>query len=460
MSQKIKDNICVRELPHELTIKVIYTIKYDDSTFNEVNNFIEEKGFVNYNEFIKENSRHFDHIEELFLSKNNNLGKAYQLRNKNNPNNLENFIKLFPDFPFLKEKQNYSNFNLTDIQIISFSTKILFFIFETKINHTDEIIKFHDKLLLLKSGFKNFDIVNFIKNIVPKKTKLYFFDMSNNKEEKNGTTRFKLFINLCFKKNKRKENKNKKENYINSEELNLLSYYFTNRNMIKKVKKDKLKENDNVSLFYDNNVFCSEESIAIITQMNAFNFDLIDNTFKYVIQNAFYSYILSLHQYFYLHYLKIKIQKIDTNNSKILYDLNELENEYTIFQNKWLYRIVSQFEHQQKLYSFINSKLNIFAFDKEIQFSLKPLQELKDSKRQEKIKNILSIFNIFGISSSILSIFNIFVNFHLNDKLNTTFFAVSLICFITLFASLILTFVMIIKNKKIKIKKNIDKNKN
>lgn len=71
---------------------------------------------------------------------------------------------------------------------------------------------------------------------------------------------------------------------------------------------------------------------------------------KAIVQNLFYSYILVLHQYYYLHFIKRCIQNLDIYDNDLRDDLLIIKEKYTIFKTKYLFNKVSLFYYQQKIY--------------------------------------------------------------------------------------------------------------
>ncbi len=105
---------------------------------------------------------------------------------------------------------------------------------------------------------------------------------------------------------------------------------------------------------------------------------------KAIVQNLLYSYLLVLHQYYYLHFLKRRIQYLDIYDKNLRKKLLIIKEKYTIFKTKYLFNKISQFYYQQKIYELFFGALSISSFSNEIKDSFDPLDKLLKNSREEK----------------------------------------------------------------------------
>ncbi len=409
----------VQELfPHELFINIIFPFKFSKISFEEIKRKCSENDLKPDEKFITGNSRHFDYIENLFFSKNSDdkkqlqqLGIALHVEDKNA---FESQIKEYIDE---KDKKILLEYKLLDVKFIVFNTKLLFVAFKYKTYKNNQIEDFFDKLSKIKKVFKNMSIIPFIKKFF-QHNDIMAFDM----QEEGKTSRFQIFTEIKVGTNKKKDNENTTlVRYLSPDQISVLANYFINRNTLKDKRYALYEKNDSISMFFGNEVFCSEEGIVSITEKNQFNWELVMRTYDATIQNLFYSYILVLHQFFYLHYLKILLQELDLKNkniSDVLYDINM---KYTIFRTKWLYNKVSQFKYQETLYQYIYDKYSIEVFSEEIKDATEPLVNLLNERRTKRLDIIVKIFTSVTITNAIFNltkgIFELFENHCLTKSL-------------------------------------------
>ena len=149
------------------------------------------------------------------------------------------------------------------------------------------------------------------------------------------TTRFQLFSDIVL--GNKQTILHGDQFLIDENEINIISNYFLNRNSVKSYKNNKPHNINNYSMFLGNNVFCNEEGVLSITQNNSLNRELFERTYeKAIVQNLFYSYILVLHQYYYLHFIKRCIQNLDIYDKDLRDDLLLKRNIQYLKQNIYL----------------------------------------------------------------------------------------------------------------------------
>lgn len=377
--------------PQETNVSLIYTFVSDENNVEKIKSEALKKCFEIDNSFISDNSRHFDHIENIFYKKD----LVYIFKGKEQ--------ECFSFFPLMNSYGNRldGRYRISDIRLIVFETGIFFIEIKYKLLNVPGPEDYFDYLLDLRNHFKDIEIDAFVNSVIGNELKYESFDMQGNSK----TTRFQLFSDIVLG-NKQTALHNDKF-LIGENEINIISNYFLNRNSVKHYNIYQPHNINNYSMFLGNNVFCNEEGVLSITQKNSLNKELFERTYqKAIVQNLLYSYLLVLHQYYYLHFLKRRIQYLDIYDKDLRNDLLIIKKKYTIFKTKYIFNKVSQFYYQQKIYELFFESLSINSFSDEIKDSFDPLDKLLKNSREEKLNLFAKLFTTVTITNATISIFN------------------------------------------------------
>lgn len=377
--------------PQETNVSLIYTFVSDENNVEKIKSEALKKCFEIDNSFISDNSRHFDHIENIFYKKD----LVYIFKGKEQ--------ECFSRFPLTNSYGNKldGRYRISDIRLIVFETGIFFIEIKYKLLNVPGPEDYFDYLLDLRNHFKDIEMDAFVKSVIGNELKYESFDMQGNSK----TTRFQLFSDIVLG-NKQTTLHNDKF-LIGENEINIISNYFLNRNSVKHYNIYQPHSINNYSMFLGNNVFCNEEGVLSITQKNSLNKELFERTYeKAIVQNLLYSYLLVLHQYYYLHFLKRRIQYLDIYDKDLRNDLLIIKEKYTIFKTKYLFNKVSLFYYQQKIYELFFNSLSISSFSDEIKDSFDPLDKLLKNSREEKLNLFAKLFTTVTITNATISIFN------------------------------------------------------
>ena len=381
--------------PQETHVSLIYTFLSDEKNIEKIKSEVIKKGFVIDNSFISDNSRHFDHIENIFYKKN----LVYIFKGKD--------LDCFSCFPLTNSYGNklVSKYRISNIRLIVFETGIFFIEIMYKLLNIKIPEDYFDYLLDLRNHFKDIEIDSFVKSVIGNELKYESFDMQGNSK----TTRFQLFSDIVL--GNKQTILHGDQFLIGENEINIISNYFLNRNSVKSYKNNKPHNINNYSMFLGNNVFCNEEGVLSITQNNSLNRELFERTYeKAIVQNLFYSYILVLHQYYYLHFIKRCIQNLDIYDNDLRDDLLIIKEKYTIFKTKYLFNKVSLFYYQQKIYELFFNSLSIKSFSDEIRDSIEPMDKLLKNSREEKLNLFAKLFTTVTITNATISILNFIIS--------------------------------------------------
>ena len=371
---------------------------------------IKIKHFSTYENFISDNSRHFDHVEKVFSSENPNnyaLKIDSMIRKKGNLYASKN-----EDFDEISklDGQLGDTYNIQNIKFIMFSTGVFFLIYKIKILNVTELQNYFELLLILKNYFKRQQMMQNTANLIGLPSdKIEAFDMQHD-----STSRFQMFSEVVIGINNSNSYKNNITNHNLSEnDCNIIANYFLNRNSVEDYTGVNVLKINKENIFSGSDAYCTDEGLFCLTIKSKNNIDIYDNTYKkntngvkVVIQNLFYSYVLVLHQYYYLHYLKRKVQDLnvfDKNNKEELYKLKE---NYTIFQTQFMFKKVSQFYYQERIYQMIHKTLSIEDFSKEFILSTEPLEKLLNEIRLNKFDFIAKLLAAITFGNALCGLIN------------------------------------------------------
>ncbi len=117
--------------------------------------------------FISDNSRHFDHIENIFYRKE----LVYIFKGKEQ--------ECFSYFPLTNSygKKLDGRYRISNIRIIVFETGIFFIELNYKLLNVSDSKDFFDYLLNLRNHFKDIEIDSFVKSVIGNELKYESFDM-------------------------------------------------------------------------------------------------------------------------------------------------------------------------------------------------------------------------------------------------------------------------------------------
>lgn len=107
-------------------------------------------------------------------------------------------------------------------------------------------------------------------------------------------------------------------------------------------------------------------------------------------QHIFLNYIMVLHQFYFLHLLTMNAANLITHKKKkfCLYDIEEIENQYTHFRNSYMYQRVTAVEKYQETYECMQKNMHIAEFSEEARYTVQPMRELAE-KRRARLTNIV-----------------------------------------------------------------------
>ncbi|MDD3383679.1 MAG: hypothetical protein PHX46_02575 [Bacilli bacterium] len=423
------------DFPQNTMISLVFPFSTLNSNINTIKQNLLDKNFTNDEQFIDDDSRHFDHIEQMFLYKANKVLVSNEdefttekINCSTEPNNYafsidknnNNFSKVF-------KFENNSNieiekfFSIENLKFILFETGIFFLIIKYKSCIIHKYEEYFEIILKLRDYYKQTKILDFVETITGlQKKQTETFDM----DKEQGTTRFQMFseVVLGHEDNKKYRHSKNDYEYLNENETNILANYFLNRNSVANYIHFPPDKIPYTSAFYGNKVFCTEEGVLSLTTKYSCNIKLYNKTYEGknepFIQNVFYSYIIILHQYYFLHYLKKKIKKLNIYDKKIKENLISIKEEYVLFQTNYIYKKVSQFYYQEKIYQLFLNTLSIDNFSKEIENSTKPLDEILKEKRNEKLDLIVKFFTAITITNAFCSLLGAYYVFFDEGKID------------------------------------------
>lgn len=392
------------------------------------------------NQLINESSHFFDYIENLVLkgriSEFDYIGETplmeLILDNFNKRLQKETSINQNDDAKKKIEQIKNSFLNIqykpVTMRIFLFSSQILFLEISLENNDDTKAKEYFKRLIKIKSFFKKVDIVNLASNLTNIDEEC-FEPFDKQKEGKNKkTARFQIFSEIQLNDNNK---------FITQNDHFLLENYFLNRNSTESIYLFPMKQFSEEAIFAGSSVSCSIEGAIVITRESKINSRILKQMYKSFIQNIYYSFILTIHQFYYLHKIGISISKIDAGdkfNKKTIQATYDLFN----FKSKYMFNIVSQFCYLQNVHDFFSKTYKIEQFENEVTTSIKPIRELIKERKDTTFVRATQIFAIFAALSALLTfssyiISNLIVAFsllHLYFLIGTI--AVILVCLMTL----------------------------
>lgn len=400
------------EFPQKTYVSLIFPFNLKDTNdIAKVREFlIKTRNFYTYKNFISDNSRHFDHVEKVFSSENpNNYALKIDSMIRKNDDSYDSKNENFDKIPKLDEQLTES-YDIQNIKCIMFSTGVFFLIYKIKIINVTEYRQYFKLLMTLKNYFKIQKMMKYTADLIGLSLdKIEAFDMQHD-----NTSRFQMFSEVVIGKNDSNFYKNDKIKHNFSEnDCNIIANYFLNRNSVEDYDGVKVLEIKKENIFPGSDAYCTDEGLFCLTIKSKNNIDIYDNTYKKnvngvkaVIQNLFYSYMLVLHQYYYLHYLKRKVQDLNVFDKNSKEELYKLKENYTIFQTQFMFKKVSQFYYQEKIYQMIHKTLSIEDFSKEFILSTEPLEKLLNEIRINKFDFIAKILAAITFGNALCGLIN------------------------------------------------------
>lgn len=175
----------------------------------------------------------------------------------------------------------------------------------------------------------------------------------------------------------------------------------------------------NISLYYNNFVTCTEDGLCYLTLKCKENIDLIKNldikNGPTLFQKVLFSYILNIHQYYYLHKLRNNILESSNLNKdsifNILKKIQKLNKELAIFKEQYYFILVSKLYKIQEMYTYIFEQLHIEFFHNEIEKSHLPLFNNLDQKIKSYIMIATFVFDFITVILGIVNIILQAINF-------------------------------------------------
>lgn len=457
-----------------------FLIKFDDvnAEMDRIRNYLERNfqfdsnnGPENKNAFIVGNSRHFDYIENVFLN-NPNASKNFTSKYENNFSLMLKDEKVCRNFlNYLLGEQVLRKFKIKHVQVIMFNTGIGFLVIKLKLYQVHFYQEYFDSLLLIKDEIKKYNVTGALKKLICESLKinesqaldkLNMFDVQDTKCNF-ATMRFQMFSEVVIGKKNDKEYKIPVEQnqIISDRECEIIANYFVNRNSIRDYSKYDVSKISSSIIFPGSKAFCTEEGVLVLTVKGKENIDIFRKTYdgygkQIIIRNLFYSYIIALHLYYYLHHLKRKIAEINTSNN-IKKELRQLKVSFTVFKTNYMFQKVSQFYYQECYYKMLYKCLAISSFAEDVEESFAPLEKLLRQKRADKFDLTAKIFAGITISNVICTLLSIYCDIFKLSQTQANLI-VGIITIVALISSLTAVFLWN-NDSRIEIKKPFKKNR-
>jgi len=428
-------------------IKVIFpfVLSHRLNVNNLISNLKKKRKWIETKDFlITKSSHHFDHIENIvygndatcysckdrdYLSRimNTNIAQHFlDFQKENNNNNFlsdDQLLESLKDFPVAFYKFNRDIDKKPEkAYVIAFSSGVFFVVFEYLVNQIILIRDYHKLNVSLKKYFKMLDINSLMKELIGLNSNNGkssnpsnwdetddFSTFDSQKEGSNNTTRFHLFYDIQDLKSS--------VITLGDCEGKRLANYLLDRNCERNADDKDLMFIKTVSLFADNKVYNTLEGVLVHTHKTHSNEHFTDNVVYSKIQmNTFYSYILVLHQYYFLHHLARVIQvifieydKIKSRESKaqILKIGNKLKTislMLSMLKTKFMFEIVSQFERQQRLYNMFFRTYEIIRYIEEIEHSTAPLEKVVTGTTSEVVDRTFKMLTYVTVTNALVTV--------------------------------------------------------
>lgn len=302
----------------------------------------------------------------------------------------------------------------THYRLVCFQTGITFFLICFKLDVFKSVTISEESIFLMQYALKKLirsnDFQVSVKNLINKylNKNIKDFEFLDEKFKKvnnkvSTTNRFSLFSILNVK------NKNSRS---------LIPYWLTGLIATKTTSKYPAVQTsaDECSLYYDCLKKCiiSPNRLIVTSQEGCCAYTAYpENTdecyylrkhYDTFSQHVYIEYILVLHQFYLLHKLNSDFQNNNCDKIWFYHTFDEyLVHQFTDFETKHLYEIISITTKYQTMYSYMKSKLKIDDFSKEVKETLLP----KITANSEKTIRRLTIVSVStGIISIALSLLN------------------------------------------------------
>ena len=427
-------------------------------------------------DLINQDTRFFDYIINSFYNKQLThepniclLSKEIDLINKQTiAGEFSRFRKeLTGDKQYIQKRADKilidNKFVIIPMQykICIFDTKICFFGIVFNIKHKNNMLvaenDYHNLFMTLRRFSRSQLLVSLIKSLIPSCMEVSFFEEKKPVDGKNAffTIRSILFANL-----------NLNYTFDNC----LIPYWVSRQIVLKRNKGEELPLPENkvhcYNLIPHNCVSASTEGCCVLNTIKEKTPEAkyVRKTARFYFQHVFLSYLLVLHQYFYLHHITAEASNLDVVGKSSLMQYCEyraIEEEYAYFRTKYMFEVISARNDYQKMYNYLKNALGIEPFLEEAKYSIEPIQIIADKKVENRKGVFLGAFSIFTLTNVIINLYNAFSTGITPSKQLLLIYLIGSFLIFTILSLCILPNAwlrkLIIREKKIKrkIKKNL-----
>ncbi len=354
---------------------------------------------------VNESSHFFDHIENLALKGKiveftyiGKLSLGRIIKDHFNRDIREDFDEKQKEVTKINIERIENGFDRVQYKPLSmrlflFSSKIIFLEITLENNDDTKAKKYFKRLLKTKSFFKKVDIVKLLSEVTAFEEQTFEpFDKQKEGKTKK-TSRFQIFSEIQLLDH----NEN-----ITKEDHKYLKNYFLNRNCVENNGFDQLKDFTEEEICTGCSVSSSIEGAIVITRESISNNSILKELYSSFVQNVYFSFILTLHQFYYLNKISISVSKIDSNEM-VNKDLIQTTYDLFKFKSKYMFNIVSQFSYLQDIHECFSRVYRIKQFEQEVTESIKPIRELNKERKDTSFVRTTQVFALFTTLNALLS---------------------------------------------------------
>lgn len=450
---KKKKGFLLKDFKQELLYTILIPFYIEDQFGKPINKNIDESdivvGLFTKDSLLHKNSQFYDYIEDFYLD------------------NSVSFFEGTKDVILDLEKKLFSlnKYKIKRVFIQSAINSIVIIGVTIKFKKIFTMEDIHRQKIEISDTIKQSKIKEYINSYLNTNDdyKLFYFDSYDGISSKNGkklqTIRFTSFVSLIKDHSDKLLDKNIK--------LNISNYFLDRMSVSSPVNNKNFPKEE---IFYGSEIFVSSEGILLIYEKTIENKD-ISNVFidsNFARDCLLLSYLINLQEFYKLHYIKIKINKIfcqekELQSDEIKFQLDSLESEFVYFLSKYHATSISSFEWLKNIYSKIYTSLDIDKYIVEVKNSLtiyKNYIEKKNNDKErekqkerdlhnKKLEKQIKIFACITLCNTVISIFFNFIKSHFSDSEELTKVNLLMIIFywIGIVVSLI-SFVIMLKNIK------------